>query len=801
MQRRRASSRPDAGTGSRATGSRGTHDRGVPDAGQRSAPVRVPTATVGTLLIYSKGFGKTKVDLFNDAYLSSSAALRQVDSWQEIAKAIGEYKSIDKLVFLVHSNPGTFLFGPDAAGRTFSSGKALADAAKELTSLSVKPEIRSVDVAGCNVGLDADSVVQFGLALGAAEIVATNHFHEFALVTLESRPGQSATIERNLRSLRGYVATRGTDALVEQARTSKVSQTILLEWYVAFADEHEQTLPVGPNVNSDARAKVFKRPSDAFTVGVAGQADLDAVKQDFAQFGGQEPIRRLIRVNIKLDGFRAAPDAGRPAPRPATGSRDAGRRASLDSDASTRPSTPFPGRRPGEIRLEARDQAIVDEVFRRGGSVSDAMGVLFMRALDRTDLGVPPVAAGPPGAARASAPAPGRRESRPRFTLEDRGLLRDQELSELQQRRSDEVELLRPLVAARFDDDAAAVKREFAALSPDVATSFAPITEAPYIDPFATAEEKYRGMRGAYYRAGWTCVRRDVLNHIVPTTFFGATVVGGTHRELSAVLAQVEDEIRRDYPDLASQQKAAGFSIGGFVPRFQAGSDALSNHAFGLAIDIDATWNPQLKSAAARKAFARATGDDVGQSLSTASSIDAVRRLYIRIERMSARLKAWLNEWMPKYQQLQEERATARRDPNGKQKLAAIDRELAANPDLAALVALIGEYKLATVQSWRAYGIVTIPPEIIAAFKKAGQKNGARWGGQYEQTKDIMHLELLYLADPRSLAKPGGPGRRRPMAGFDDLVRGEPPPAPDCRDPRPGPEVPPPQRVPVAPLR
>ena len=36
----------------------------------------------------------------------------------------------------------------------------------------------------------------------------------------------------------------------------------------------------------------------------------------------------------------------------------------------------------------------------------------------------------------------------------------------------------------------------------------------------------------------------------------------------------------------------------------------------------------------------------------------------------------------------------------------------------------------------------------------------------YDRTKDIMHLELLNLADPNAGAKPGGPGRRRPVAGF-----------------------------------
>jgi hypothetical protein len=792
--RQDAAARPDAGAAGRAIGERGIRDRGVPDAGQRATPVPPPVKNVDTLLVYSKGFDKGKVDLYNEAYFASAAKHKEIDSWREIVETIREYRSINRLVFLVHSRPGEFLFGPDAAGRIFRERKSLAEAARDLAPLQGKPAVRSVDLAGCNVGLDIDGVVQFGLALNASDVTATNHFHEFALARVGALPGKGAEIERALLGLRGYVTTPRTDELVTQAKTETVSRLVLLEWYVAFAEEHVLNLPAGPGVDSNARAKTFKRPGDALNVGVGSQADLDMLRQDFARFGGAEPIRRLIRIAVNLDGFRAAPDAGRatpaavrPPPSPGTGSGDAGRRTPPRGDWSRRPASSLPPRGRSKVALDAGDQAIVDEVFRRGGSVGDAMGVLYMRALNRASPG-------------AGLPSPGRRETGRRFTLEDRGLLDREpwEPSKPEEPLVEKIEALRPLVSARLNLYLGLVRREFEGLPQHVAPSFKPLTKPPHVDPFKTDEEKYRAMRSAYYRAGWTCIKRDILDLIVPTKFFGAPVIGGTHRELNAVLAAVEQDVRKTSPGLAGQPNAAGFVIGGFVPRFQAGSEELSNHAFGLAIDIDPTWNPQLKSPAARKAFARATGDDIGRALYAASSMDAVRQIYARVKLMSDRLKKWLDEWLPKYEQLQKDRTAARKDPNGKQRVFAIDTELKANLDLAALVALIDEYTLPTVQSWQIYGIGTIPPEIIEAFETLGRKNGARWGGRYEESKDVMHLELLYLAGKQS---PDAPGRRKPVTGFEDLVRGDAPMAPDCRVSRPPPAAPPERlRVPVRPL-
>lgn len=408
-------------------------------------------------------------------------------------------------------------------------------------------------------------------------------------------------------------------------------------------------------------------------------------------------------------------------------------------------------------RLTERDQAIVDEAFRRGASVGDAMGVLFMRALSTTIEGVPPSHALTSGSSQ-------------RFTLEERLFSEERELSDTQQRRLDDVESVRIQVVVRHDAYVALAKREFDTLSPLVQPWFKPLRTGQQIDPYATAEDKYRAMRGAYYRAGWTAIWRDVLQRIEPATFFGTPVQGGVHRELAGLLALVEEAFRKAEPD-GPKQNAAGFVIGGFNPRFQAGSDQLSNHAFGLAIDIDHDWNPQLKSPAAIKAFQRATGETVDVLFRNVSSGDVLRRTYERVVRMSRKLQDWLAKFMPMYEQLQDDRAKCQDDPTAKAKLALLDQELKANPDLAALHTLVVEYTMKVVRAWQAYGIVTIPFRVIELFVSLGKQSSARWGGEYEKTKDVMHLELLELVSPTSLGRRGQSGRRRPVKGLEDLYR------------------------------
>src|SRR5207249_3882045 len=116
------------------------------------------------------------------------------------------------------------------------------------------------------------------------------------------------------------------------------------------------------------------------------------------------------------------------------------------------------------------------------------------------------------------------------------------------------------------------------------------------------------------------------------------------------------------------------------------------------------------------KALERATGERVDTFLSDSSSIDAIRKTYDRVANLSLKLKEWLSKFMPMYEQLEADRAKDKSDPNSKRKVVAIDSKLNTDPDLSALKTLIAEYTKPTVQAWLAYGIITVPAEVIELF-------------------------------------------------------------------------------------
>ena len=157
--------------------------------------------------------------------------------------------------------------------------------------------------------------------------------------------------------------------------------------------------------------------------------------------------------------------------------------------------------------LTSSDRDVVDEALLRGASVAEIMGILSARALADTTAPLPRDLSATPFASPAT--------TRPRrgFTLEDVYFATDRDLTDVQQRRLDQTEDKRPLVTARHVAYVEFVRKEFNALSAFVRAQFTPIVVPPYVDPYATAEEKYRGLRGAYYRAGWAFIKRDVFDH------------------------------------------------------------------------------------------------------------------------------------------------------------------------------------------------------------------------------------------------------------------------------------------------
>jgi hypothetical protein len=419
------------------------------------------------------------------------------------------------------------------------------------------------------------------------------------------------------------------------------------------------------------------------------------------------------------------------------------------------------------LALDSRDRAILDEALLRGAQLSEIVGLMSARALSASGTVLPPTFRLP-----KPAPSSSRRRVDPRFSLEDAYFLDDRDLTDVQQRRLGQVEAT---VTARRSEYLEFVRKEFnSLLSPFARQQFTPITKEAHADPYGTAEEKYRALRGAYYCAGFPFVARDFLNLIAPTTFFGAKIPTGVHHELSLVLKRVEFEFHQVRPELERKLVAMNMIIGGFVPRMQEGSSVLSQHAYGLAIDIDASWNPQVKKGQAGKdavkAFLQATRERLDVEFNKESSVEEVRRIFERMKRISDKLVKWLGIQFPRYDQLRDEMSKVAKDATQKKKYDELQKKLEGDPDLAALVTLIRVYGEGVVREWQRTGIISIPPELIETFRRLGRGNRARSGLEYESSKDGMHLELLDLAEEKSLARPGGPGRRRAVsARLEDL--------------------------------
>jgi hypothetical protein len=338
-------------------------------------------------------------------------------------------------------------------------------------------------------------------------------------------------------------------------------------------------------------------------------------------------------------------------------------------------------------------------------------------------------------------------------------------------------------------DYARQVDEEFDELPLIVQVSFHPLAAEPY----ATSRQKYHGLRPAYYRAGWRCPKQVFDRIKAPSegaVLLGYPIAGGIHEELLAVFAKLPAALDAREPGLADRVRQQVFSIGGFVPRVVEGSAELSNHAFGLAVDLDPDWNPQFKGAEVLAVLKRVTGFDFGRTLYPASAEDRIGAIAAQIERASARLKAWLATALPAWETgraglrgLQATLAAAKTAADRRQAAADLKAAQAAfdaDPDRHGVDVLVRAYTERTVRGWAAYGIQTIPKELVEEFKKLGAAFGARWGGEYDTTKDGMHLELLaHRTIPRT---------SRPVQNLTDLEAGPPPPAPGCAGPGPGAE-------------
>jgi hypothetical protein len=297
----------------------------------------------------------------------------------------------------------------------------------------------------------------------------------------------------------------------------------------------------------------------------------------------------------------------------------------------------------------------------------------------------------------------------------------------------------------------------------------------------------YLQMRPRYYVAGYNDPAGTIFAQIDKAWLLGKEVSCGLHAKFAAKLGLLRGVLESWKPGLAGKVTAQITSVGGFVPRPVAGSRTLSNHALGLAIDVDYLSNPHIKHPQVIALFNALVADTgfkfgdpalAGEDLSGISRVDQIAEIHRRSTEASRKIQAWVARHLPRYvalkktiedaqqgqkQQLETEKKVLR-DRKGKIDTTGmvsttqyLDLERKAQAELdydtdMRSMKVIEDYQFEDIadrktryrefqrqmSEWALYGIQSFPLELAAGLASLG----LRWGEEYQHHKDAMHFEF-----------------------------------------------------------
>ena len=270
--------------------------------------------------------------------------------------------------------------------------------------------------------------------------------------------------------------------------------------------------------------------------------------------------------------------------------------------------------------------------------------------------------------------------------------------------------------------------------------------------PGVAADERrftfYLGSRPLYYQNGYSNPVDQILLKLKQPTFLEVEVGGGVSESFAEALGEAEKLLVRWDSPLMKMSSADVKQVYGFVPRFIAGTADLSNHAFGLAVDVDAPNNPHLKkgekgpSAQVFEVLKRITGVDFGAAFKDGSlpPVDRARDIHRQQREASAKLQPWLRAHIPEYIAMARAQASGPKpgDPLWKNDEFTTSLPSQSTKEAVDVQSLVAGYSLDGVKAWARGGIQTVPVELAAALVEVGM----RWGSEYEHSKDVMHFEL-----------------------------------------------------------
>jgi hypothetical protein len=181
-----------------------------------------------------------------------STDVKFVNSWQELARLLQEYESIDQLVLDFHGVPGGITIGTET--------KSL-DKVDEIFR-GQKPKIRQIDFEGCSTGERASELVHFGRLFSTSRVTAWNFFRVTQPIEVEVPSDVDVKkLDSMLAPYRGYFL-KGTPSSDELAK-KKGKHTLVVEWFRTELDFSPLPPPPPPG-GLDERPVTFK-PRDAAT--------------------------------------------------------------------------------------------------------------------------------------------------------------------------------------------------------------------------------------------------------------------------------------------------------------------------------------------------------------------------------------------------------------------------------------------------------------------------------------------------------------------------------------------------------
>jgi hypothetical protein len=228
---------------------------------------------------------------------------------------------------------------------------------------------------------------------------------------------------------------------------------------------------------------------------------------------------------------------------------------------------------------------------------------------------------------------------------------------------------------------------------------------------------------------------------VANATFLGLPITRGIHRELVDRLTLAENYLRGQLPGKTDAQIATQiglYSISGLrTPREAVGGDTITNHAYGIAIDVNYRGNPFIgRSAAVDEIIARATqlilGSEFHIRQRQRGTLEEIRARY---EEASNALKVYLGLRANREQLVA--RLSARGLPTDD---ATVERWLEQINDDYSNAALRADFATTDPSNPRdpAAGFIDLTADLVEAL---GNRAGLYWGGQYSTGKDIMHFD------------------------------------------------------------